>query len=89
MNLVLKTYQNGRPAIEVFDEEGFPHARLTTNLVDEYCNPNETFLDTNNVPDAEDYLKNAGIDYAVTGSGKSGYCIYPKIVLLNIKQFTN
>ena len=73
----------GGLAIELMciDEEyGFeePLARLTVNLQD-YKNlkDNQAFIDTNNCPWAEEFLKENKFAKPTGIMGHSGYCVYP------------
>lgn len=76
---------NGRFAVQTLLDttEGFePYANLTVNLVDETI-PFDTeevaygFVDTNNWPKAEGFIKRADIGEKTEFIGHSGYCSYP------------
>lgn len=76
---------NGRFAIQTLlhTTDGFePYANLTVNLVDEVV-PFETedvcyaFVDTNNWPEGEEFIKKADIGEKTKFVGHSGYCSYP------------
>lgn len=62
-------------ALEIWNDEEGPIANLTTCLgkAFEGC----SFLDTNNSPWAEDFVKELGIAKPTRLDRRSGYCIYP------------
>lgn len=87
----LRKYPNGRIAIQVFemDEEigcELPYCVVTTNLPQESIKTkDEVFISMNNF-NGLDILKQVGIEYEVIGEAKSGFCIYPKVKLLNLNK---
>lgn len=78
----LTNYQNNdNLAIELYcwDEEygGTTNfATLTVNLQAKLP-PNLAFVDTNNVKEAEDFIKEYGLGTPTGMYGKSGFCSYP------------
>lgn len=80
-----KYVDNGRFAIQtlLYTSSGFePYANLTVNLVDEEIpSSNEEvfyqFVDTNNWPESEEFIKKADIGEKTGVVGHSGYCTYP------------
>lgn len=53
-----------------------PFASLTVNL-GEILPEDEAYIDTNNNPWAEDFLKEYNLGEYMNRDGKSGYCTYP------------
>lgn len=86
LQLICSTYtNNNRFAIGTVCEtsEGTePYANLTVNLVDETI-PFDTdevaygFVDTNNWPEGEEFIKRFGLGEKTEFVGHSGYCTYP------------
>ena len=68
---------NGRLAIILIDGEGEDFADLTVNLSDERCPEGCAFLDTNNLPSAEDFVERNGLGEFTGYWGHSGFCSYP------------
>ena len=55
-----------------------PFAVITVNLSDRVQDETHAFLDTNNCPWAEEFLRDNGIAEPVDGvTGQSGFCTYP------------
>ena len=62
VSLFVGEYQNNdRLAIILIDEEGYDFADLTVNLSGERCPEGCAFLDTNNLPSAEDFIERNGL----------------------------
>lgn len=78
---------NDRLAVLLFDRDEGPVATLTVNISDERnVKSNEAFIDTNNVPDALEFITENDLG-ALTGRiGYSGFCHYP-MVEFNRKLF--
>lgn len=68
--------ENKNLAIDLFDPEEGPFARLTVNLSMKLPD-NQAFVDVNNCPWAEDFIEDNGLGKNTGKSGWSGYCIYP------------
>lgn len=68
---------NGNLAIELIDkEDGCPFATLTVNL-NKLPNNNLAYVDTNNCPWGEKFIKENGLGEPTGKYGYSGYCSYP------------
>ena len=63
-------------AIELWCDDG-PFARLTVCLIDK-LKENESYVDTNNCPWAEDFIEEYGLG-EIVGCKASGYCLYPRV----------
>lgn len=63
-------------AIELWCDDG-PFARLTVCLLDK-LKENESYVDTNNCPWAEDFIREYKLG-EIVGYKASGYCLYPKV----------
>lgn len=70
-----KYWDNGGLAIQLFMDTGEPFATLTVNLC--RLNWGYAYLDTNNCPWAEDFVKKYGIAEPTGKSCVSGWCEYP------------
>lgn len=72
------TYAGGNLAIQLYYDEG-PFARLTVNLPesDALGEAGFAFIDTNNVPWAEQFLADTGLAQKTCLYAHSGYCDYP------------
>ena len=66
---------NGNTAICLYCEDGAPWATLTVNL--EGLPSGLCYLDTNNVPNAEEFVQKYGIGSPTGLYGQSGFCEYP------------
>ena len=66
---------NNNVALEVYDLNHSPVARISVNV--DKMPENWFAVDTNNVPTAEEFLKNNHIATYTGGSVQSGYCEYP------------
>jgi hypothetical protein len=70
-NIALKLFTENEGIRELF-------AIITVNLADYgILGQNKAFIDTNNCPWAEDFLKENGLGEPTGGYGTSGYCRYP------------
>lgn len=63
-------------AIELYTEYE-PFARLTVCLLDK-LKENESYVDTNNCPWAEDFIREYKLG-EIVGYKASGYCLYPRV----------
>lgn len=72
---------NGTLAIELIDDEDDPFAVLTVNLQGQsdllLGEKDLAYVDTNNCPFADEFLKKSGLGTPVGVYGQSGYCSYP------------
>ena len=74
-------YQNGNLCIQLLclnEEFGYmePYAKLTVNLQDGLAS-DLAYVDTNNVPGAEDFINTYGLGVNTGVTRRSGYCTYP------------
>lgn len=84
---MVRTYSNGRLAIQLIDaEDGAQFAVLTTNLVEEQLSGEDcAFVDTNNFGDAEEFIIKNHLGVFVYNYGYSGFCKYPEF-FFNVKK---
>lgn len=71
------TYRNNRLAIVLYETNGEAFAHLTVNLVNEQCPADCAYLDTNNFPQGEEFVKKNHLATFTGHYGHSGYCTYP------------
>lgn len=69
------TYYNGNLRIQLWCDEG-PYATLTTN-VDRKLPEGMAYVDTNNVPQAEEFIKKYKLGEHQGKFQMSGFCCYP------------
>lgn len=69
-------FSNKNLAIELFDPDNGPFARLTVNLRDGLPE-NQAYVDTNNCPWAEEFIAENGIGKPLGVYERSGWCEYP------------
>lgn len=69
-------YYNGNLAITLTCDNGEPYGTLTVNL-GERLFPDTAYVDTNNMPDAERFIKENGLGEFTGKTKDSGYCTYP------------
>ena len=62
--------------VELVNLTDGPIARITTCLVDGDCQPNEAYVDTNNCPWAEQFIKDNKLGKPVGIIRNSGFCSY-------------
>ena len=78
---VYASYQNnGSLAIQLIDtEDGCPFGTLTVNLegYESLVDGEYAFVDTNNIPNAEEFIIENGLGAPTGIYGHSGYCEYP------------
>lgn len=81
VTLKANTYKNNkRLAAQMIDEDGVPVARITVNIAANLSKnkPNINFVDTNNLPNIEQFLKENKIAKPTGNYAASGYCVYPE-----------
>lgn len=71
--------------IELVNDEDGPIATLTTCLNDWFIGENETYLDTNNCPWVEKFMKKYKLGKPTGHKRRSGWCEYP-LYELNITE---
>lgn len=78
---IRRTYRNGNLAIQLIDEnDGSPVSTLTVNLGDglnEVYGEGYAFVDTNNNPTGEQFIKDNKLGTPVGQTQCSGFCEYP------------
>ena len=82
MHVDVSTYHyGGGLRISLWDEKAGPFTTLTVNLegydVKEKFGDNYAFVDTNNFPEAEEFIKKHKLGEFTGLGGVSGYCTYP------------
>lgn len=81
VTLKANTYKNNkRLAAQMIDEDGVPVARITVNIAANLSKnkPNINFVDTNNLPNIEQFLTENKIAKPTGNYAASGYCVYPE-----------
>lgn len=81
VTLEANTYSNNqRFAAQMIDENGVPVARITVNIAAKLSKnePNINFVDTNNLPNIEQFLTENKIAKPTGNYAASGYCVYPE-----------
>ena len=78
MTIQETTYtSNNTLAIEIIDNNE-PYAVLTVNLPQySFKDPRVQFVDTNNFPNAEEFIKKNNLGEPLGFYGQSGFCTYP------------
>ena len=71
-----KYMDEGNLAISLECEDGEPYGMLTVNL-DSDLPEDMAYVDTNNIPDAEDFIERNGLGTKTNFNKVSGFCIYP------------
>lgn len=66
-------------AIEVWNKQDGPIARLTVCLTDPFLRENESYVDTNNCPWAMDFIKEYQLGKESGHVRRNGYCTYPAV----------
>ena len=76
---VAKYINTDRLAIYITEASGEPYGMLTVNLPEYqlYITADEAFVDVNNIPFAEDFIKSNKIGESVGVTVRSGFCKYP------------
>lgn len=78
--------ENRNLAIQLYDaQDHSPFARLTVNLGWKLPE-NQAFVDTNNCPWAEKFIKENGLGKPLNKFESSGYCDYP-LYEFNLEKF--
>ena len=74
-----KYCEGDKLAVVLLDKYEQMYGVLSVNLIDEQLtNKNCAFIDTNNVPQAEEFLKKYNIAKPTGKFGFSGFCTYPE-----------
>ena len=68
---------NDHLAIELICDDYEPFATLTVNLPGSLPEKDLAYVDTNNCPWAEEFLKETGLAQPTGETARSGYCEYP------------
>lgn len=76
---VAKYQADDSMAIEIWNSEEGPIARITVCLEDKQLGSDEAYVDTNNCPWVLDFLKEYELAEETGVMRSSGYCIYPKM----------
>lgn len=79
-NIALQTskYDNGNLAVMLIDTEtGEDYAVLTVNLGTKLSGENMAYIDTNNFPEAEQFIKENNLGEPTGITRQSGFCEYP------------
>ena len=80
VKLIADTYRNnGHLALVMYDlddEEGYGFV-ITTNLNSPFQSDSTTFLDTNNFPDIDKFIRKNGLGLSMNLKERSGFCEYP------------
>lgn len=65
--------------LQCCDEDcyGEPFGNLTVNIQGKTCEKDEAYVDTNNMPNAEQFIKEYRLGKPTGKTAKSGYCTYP------------
>ena len=80
----MKILDNSR-AIEIWNEEDGPIARITVCITGSMLAEDEVVLDTNNCPWAVGFVESNGLGEDTGRTVRSGYCTYP-VVKLNVEK---
>lgn len=75
VNVSKGKYYNGNLRIQLWCEDG-PYATLTTN-VEKKLPEGMAYVDTNNVPQAEEFIKKYNLGVYQGKFKMSGFCFYP------------
>lgn len=71
-------YYNGNLAVRLWTKDHEPWATLTVNLPDHLkLDKDMAFVDTNNMPEAEEFIREHKLGTPMGVSARSGYCTYP------------
>lgn len=77
---IRREYNNKTLAIQLQSYDGEPISTLTVNLPDEFImisGENYAFVDTNNNPNAEEFIQENELGIPTGYFGRSGFCEYP------------
>ena len=66
--------------IGVYNDEEGPISNLTVNVPGYNLKANEAFIDTNNAPEALDFIKQYKLGEVTEEFAISGFCSYPKVI---------
>lgn len=70
------TYLDGNLCVRLISKNGSVYGNLTTNLGFK-LKENEAYVDVNNFPDAEKFIKENNLGKRLNKIGRSGFCEYP------------
>lgn len=84
-NQVARYQADNSRAIEIWNNEDGPIARITVCITGSGLAEDETVIDTNNCPWAMEFIKQHGFRQATGRMVKSGYCTYP-VAKLDIEK---
>ena len=82
---VAKYQADNSRAIEIWNEEDGPIARITVCITGSMLAEDEVVLDTNNCPWAGGFVESNGPGEDTGRTVRSGYCTYP-VVKLNVEK---
>lgn len=79
VTLEKREYYNGNLAIRMITEDDEVFATMTVNLgeEDDVLPANMAYVDTNNLPEIEDFIVKNGLGESTGETRTSGYCTYP------------
>ena len=60
------------------EDYGEPFGNLTVNLAGKQCDPDEAYVDTNNIPTAGGFIRRYNLGHTTGETAQSGFCFYPK-----------
>jgi hypothetical protein len=73
---VLYKFYNGNTRLDLVTDTGEPYARVSVNF-DTTLKEDQTFLDTNNIPNIRDFIEENGFGRFLNETRWSGFCSYP------------
>ncbi len=79
-NVIIETDRytvNNRLAIELWTDEGEAFAHMTVNLPGAKCPEGCAYLDTNNLPGVEEFVRENDLAEMTGIFAQSGFCTYP------------
>lgn len=82
---VAKYKADSSRAIEIWNKEDGPIARITVCIAGSMLEEDEIVIDTNNCPWAIEFIKNNGLGKVTGRTVRSGYCMYP-VAKLNVGE---
>lgn len=79
VTITVGEYYDGNTSIRLWTKNDGPWGSLTVNLPDMFprLEKDYAFVDTNNMPDAEEFIKKYKLGKPTGLYGYSGYCKYP------------
>lgn len=76
VKIKVSEYYNGNLCIQLICENGEPYGNLTVNF-NNNLPVNMAYVDTNNMPDAERFIRENQLGTFMGTTKPSGYCEYP------------